>query len=275
MAPRLPAPAVRRRLGGAALAGGARRARRDAHGVGDLLRGARPRPRAAPGQRARHPARRPDPDGVGHGGPEGPLPRTDPVGRGDLVPGVLRARRRLGPRRAQDARRARRRRLAGHRAEGLDQRGAAREVVHARRSNRRRRGQAQGPHLLPDGHGPGGGAGPAAAPDHGRVGVQRAVHRGRPDPRRPRRRRRRQRLEGRAHDADERAGRPRVLPPGAAAPAARRPDRRGGRARAARRRRGRRAARGAARQGGDPAADGVPRADRDREVRPARARRDR
>ena len=32
-----------------------------------------------PGQRARHPARRPDPDAVGHRGAEGPLPHPDPL----------------------------------------------------------------------------------------------------------------------------------------------------------------------------------------------------
>ena len=49
--------------------------------------------------------------------------------------------------------------------------------------------QAQGPHLLPDGHGAGRRADPPAAPDHRRGGVQRALHRGRADPRRERRRR--------------------------------------------------------------------------------------
>ena len=128
---------------------------------------------------------------VGDRRAEGPLPRPDPVGRGDLVPGLLRARGRLRPRGAQDARGARRRRLGRHRPEGLDQRRAVREVVHARRPHRRRGGQAQGPDLLPDGHGPGRGPGPPAAPDHRRVRVQRALHRGRPDPRRARDRRRR------------------------------------------------------------------------------------
>ena len=65
----------------------------------------------------------------------------------------------------------------------------------------------------------------------GEAGVQRAVHRGGADPGRERRRRRRQRLEGRADDADERARRPGVLPPGPPAPAARRADRGGRRAR--------------------------------------------
>ena len=46
----------------------------------------------------RHPPR--------HARAEGALPRADPVGRGDLVPGVLRAGLRLGSRLAEDARRA-------------------------------------------------------------------------------------------------------------------------------------------------------------------------
>ena len=60
-----------------------------------------------PGQRARPAARRPDADGLGHRRAEGPLPRPDPVGRGDLVPGLLRARRRLRPRGAEDRARSR------------------------------------------------------------------------------------------------------------------------------------------------------------------------
>ena len=57
--------------------------------VGDLLRGARPRRRAAARQRARPPARRPDDHDLGHRRAEGPLPRADPHRRGDLVPGLL------------------------------------------------------------------------------------------------------------------------------------------------------------------------------------------
>ena len=41
-------------------------------------------------------------------------------GRGGLVPAVLRARRRVGPRRAEDPRRARRGRVRRERSEGLD-----------------------------------------------------------------------------------------------------------------------------------------------------------
>ena len=45
---------------------------------------------------------------------------ADPHRRGDLVPGLLRARRRLRPRRAEDARGQGRRRVGRHRPEGLD-----------------------------------------------------------------------------------------------------------------------------------------------------------
>ena len=94
---------------------------------------------------------------------EAALPRADPVRRGDLVPGLLRARLRLGPRVAEDARGARGRRVGGHRPEGLDHARAPLQVVHARRAHRQRRAQAPGPHLLPDGHGAARGADPAAA----------------------------------------------------------------------------------------------------------------
>ena len=106
--------------------------------VGDLLRGDRPRARAAAGERARPAARRPDADGVGHRRAEGALPLPDPLRRGDLVPGLLRARGGLGPRRAENPRRQGRRRMGHQRPEGLDQRRAVLQVVHARRAHRQR-----------------------------------------------------------------------------------------------------------------------------------------
>ena len=54
--------------------------------------------------------------------------------------------------------------------------------MHARRAHRPGRAQAPRPHLLPDGHGPGRRRGAAARADHRRGRVQRAVHRGGPDP---------------------------------------------------------------------------------------------
>ena len=75
-------------------------------------------------------------------GAEGPLPGPDRHRRRDLVPGLLRARGRLGPRVAEDPRRARRRRLGGHRPEGVDERRAVLQVVHARRPHRPRRARS-------------------------------------------------------------------------------------------------------------------------------------
>src|SRR5215203_6172226 len=166
----------------------------------------------------------------------------------------------------------RRRRLGRQRPEGVDERRPVLEVVHARRAHGPRRAEAQGPDLLPDGHGAGGRAGRAAAPDHRRAGVQRALHRRRADPGRQRARRRGQRLESRADNAHERARRPRLHAAGAPAAAARRADGGGRGPRAARRPGGRRQARRPAAAHGDAAADRLPRADRDPEVRHARAR---
>ena len=68
--------------------------------------GERPRPRD--GRAGRDHAR--------HRGAEAALPRADPLGRGDLVPGLLGARGGLGPRVAEDARREAQRRLGRVRA---------------------------------------------------------------------------------------------------------------------------------------------------------------
>ena len=60
-------------------------------------------------------------DRLRHRGAEGVPPAADPPRRRRLVPGLLRAERRLGPRRAADPRRHRRRRARGHRPEDLDE----------------------------------------------------------------------------------------------------------------------------------------------------------
>ena len=91
------------------------------------------------GERARPAAGRPDADGVGHRRAEGALPAADPLGRGDLVPGLLRARRRLGSRVAEDEGGQGRRRVGRHRPEGVDERRAVLQVVHARRAHATRR----------------------------------------------------------------------------------------------------------------------------------------
>ncbi len=56
--------------------------------------------------------------------------------------------------------------MGRHRPEGLDQRRAVLEVVHARRAHGLRRAQAQGPDLLHPRHGAGGRPGPPARADH-------------------------------------------------------------------------------------------------------------
>ena len=153
MPPRLAAQAQRARLGRAHVADGVRRRRRDADRAGDLLRGVRPRPRAADGQRARPDDGRAGGHRARHRRAEGALPRADPVRRRDLVPGLLGAGVGLRPRVAEDARGARRRRLRRHRPEGVDDVRAPLEVVHAARAHEPRRAQAPRAHLLPDGHG--------------------------------------------------------------------------------------------------------------------------
>ncbi len=110
------------------------------------------------------------------------------TGDGDLVPGLLRARVGVRSRVAEDARGqveypiGHRRRVGGHRPEGLDDLRAQGQVVHAGRAHRPGRAQAPGPDLLHHGHGAGGRAGAPALPDHQRAGVQRALHRGGSDP---------------------------------------------------------------------------------------------
>ena len=208
------------------------------HGrAGDLLRGGRARGRSVDGQRARPGDGRPDGHRPRHRGAEAALPGADPVGRRDLVPGLLRAGVGLGPRVAQDARRAQRRRVDRHRPEGVDDVRARGEVVHARGAHRPGGGQAPRADLLPARHGAGRRRGPAARADHRRVRVQRAVPRGGPDPAREHRRRRGQRLAGGDHHAHARARGPGLRAPGAragrAARAARR-DPRGGAATATR-----------------------------------------
>ena len=71
---------------------------------------------------------------------------ADAARRRGVVPALLRARRRLGPRRRPDARRpAGRRRLGAQRPEGVDDQRAVRGVRPAARAHRSRRAQAQGP----------------------------------------------------------------------------------------------------------------------------------
>ena len=170
LAPRLAAPPRRRRLGSSPLAGRARRPWGDADAVRDLLRGARGRRRAASRERPRPPARRPDDHDLGHARAAGAPPRPDPHRRGGLVPGLQRARRRLRPRRAEDARRQGRRRAGSSPARRCGPRWrSTRSGACSSRAPTPTRRRTPGTHLLPDGHGAGRRGDRAVEADHRRV----------------------------------------------------------------------------------------------------------
>ena len=80
----------------------------------------RPLAGAAAGEPGRHQPGRPDAAGPRHRGPAPALSAADPLGRGDLVPAVQRARRRERPGLACDPRHAGRRRVPRHRPQGVD-----------------------------------------------------------------------------------------------------------------------------------------------------------
>jgi len=162
----LPPRPVRRRLGRALVAGRVRRARHVARRRGD---GARHPGRVAEARplslSRRHRPDRAEPARAWHGGAEAPLAAPDRRRLGDLVPDVLRALRRLGPRQRRDQGPPRRRWLAADRAEGLDEPGRVRDVGALAGADGPGRAQAQGPDGVrhPDGHARG--HGPAAAAD--------------------------------------------------------------------------------------------------------------
>jgi flavin reductase (DIM6/NTAB) family NADH-FMN oxidoreductase RutF len=147
--------------------------------------------------------------------PEAPLPAPAVHRRGDLVPAVQRARRRL-----------RRGRLSTPpSATATSGSSTARRcgppsptcpVGDARRPHRPRPAQAQGPDLLRGRHARPRRRGPPAAPDDRRGRVQRGLLHRRAHPRRRAPRRRRRGLARRAHHAHERAGRHRRRHPAGA-----------------------------------------------------------
>ena len=137
---------------------------------------------------------------------EAALPRPDAPRRRGLVPALLRAGRRLGPRRGADARQAQRRRqLGAQRAEGVDDERAVRRLRPAPRPHRPRAAQAQGPHDVRAADGRRGRHDARAAPDLRRGRVQRGLLRRRPARRRRGRRPGQRRLAHGADDADVRA----------------------------------------------------------------------
>ena len=105
------------------------------------------------------------------------VPAADLPRRNDLVPTVFRAGRRFRPGQPVDQGHQGRRRLADHRPEDLDHRGAVLAVGCAAGTNGRERAQAQRHHLLPARHGQRGRGCAAASRAHRQRDVQHRVHR--------------------------------------------------------------------------------------------------
>ena len=166
-------PALRRRVRRHHLADGVRRPRPAAGVPGHLPGGVGParRTRSRRGDRPRH--GRADDHGVGEHRAEGALPAPTAVRRGDLVPGLLRARRRLRPRLAAHQGRARRRQLGGQRAEGVVLVRARRGLVPAAVPHRPGAGAAPRALVPARRHARARCRGAAAAADHRRPRVQR------------------------------------------------------------------------------------------------------
>ena len=140
--PGLEPEAARGRLRGPDLAEGVRRRRRALQPPGDLPRGDGARRGAAPPRRDRARDGRADDHRPRHRRPEAEAPGEDPLDRGDLVPGLLRAGRGLRPLRRAHDRPPRERPLRRRRPEGLVVVRAHRRLVHPRHAQRPRRASA-------------------------------------------------------------------------------------------------------------------------------------
>ncbi len=92
-----------------------------------------------------------------------------------VVPAVQRAGLRVGPRRARDPRRPRRRRVGRQRSEAVEHERPPRRVRPARRPHRLGRAEAPRPHVLRDRHAPARRRGAPGAPDERACLVQRGV----------------------------------------------------------------------------------------------------
>ncbi len=141
-----------------------------------------------------------------HAGAAGPLPPAAVHRRGDLVPAVLRAGRRVRPGRAGHPGHSGRRRVARQRPEGVDDPGPHLPLRAPGGPHRSRPPQAPRPDLLHLRHGGRRRRRAPPAPAHRRRRVQRGVPERRPPVRRPPPRRGGRRLAGVDDDADERAG---------------------------------------------------------------------
>ena len=146
-------------------------------------------------------ARRADAAAMGHRGAEEAIHPRDPQGRDRLVPGFQRAGCGLRPGFAQDAGRARRRRVGHQRPEGLDHPGPVRRLHLLVGQDRPQRAQARRDLVPARAHEARGSGGPADPADRRHRGVQRGVLHQRSLPEGERRRRCQQRLEGRHDDA--------------------------------------------------------------------------
>ena len=141
----------------------------------------------------------------GTAGAQGAVRPPPAARRREDVPALLRAGRRVRPRRAADPRRARRRRVGRQRPEGVDVGRQGGRVRHARRPHEL--GRPEAPRhlvlLVPDA--PARRRRPPDPPDHRREPLQRGVPRRRPRPGRPPRRPARRRVAGAADGARLRA----------------------------------------------------------------------
>ncbi len=133
----------------------------------------------------------------------GAPPAGDPRRR-DLVPGVLRARRRIGHGCAHDERTQGRRYVRRQRAEAVGERRDARRLVPAARPHRSRRPEAPRHFVLPDGHAHTRNRGTAHPAGDRRIALLRDLPRRRDIPGDRPRRSRERRLAGRTGDARRR-----------------------------------------------------------------------
>ena len=172
--------AGRRRVGGAVVAGRARRARRRRPRAAGLPRRDEPRPGPGPGQRDRRLQHRAGDHAVRHPRAAGALPPADAAGRRDLVAGHVRARRRLRPGLAAHRRRRGRRRLRDQRAEDLELARALGRLVPALRADGPDGEEARRDHVLPGRPAHAGHRGAAAHHHHGRAVLRRALLHRRP-----------------------------------------------------------------------------------------------